>query len=336
MNKIEVTCPGRISFAGEKLDWMVGGNGITCAMDATQIVGVISDNGTNEVRMVSTTTEGSEFQEKITLPLTESDKLTYLTSVLIAFQRMGTVIEDGVDIKLTSSIPSGLGMSSSAALCVSLAAAISEKYSLKLDKTQLAHIAYIAEKEILGMRCGQLDQHAVSFGGTCSVNSSTIPATVQKFPNVLAENIFFIASPGVEKKTNSVNAIIQQKLLDKDPQVMKYIEETTGIVQLITELLNSSNFSVVELGKAITQAHFLLSDCLSVSTVILDNIVRNAINAGAYGAKLGSGKGGVVFAIADAQNQDSVEQAISVPGFRVIKSRMNLDGVKSLSDGFIS
>lgn len=81
------------------------------------------------------------------------------------------------------------------------------------------------------------------------------------------------------------------------------------------------------MGKAITQAHFLLSECLGVSNVLLDNIVKAALNAGAHGAKLGSGKEGAVFAIVDNEAVESVMRALSPSAPNVIDTVMDFRGL---------
>jgi len=64
----------------------------------------------------------------------------------------------GVRVAVTSDVPVGAGVSSSAALTVSVAKAISELAGAKLTGRQIAGVAFRAEQDHVGVRCGVMDQ----------------------------------------------------------------------------------------------------------------------------------------------------------------------------------
>lgn len=328
MKEIIASSPGRVCFAGEKLDWLAEGKGITCTLENVLLNVLLQPTNSNIVSVFSKTTKGGLTREDFKLPISNlENSKSYAKAVLLAFRYKGVNIEQGAQINIESKIPQGLGLSSSAALCTAIAGVITKWQNLKIDKGEIAHIAYVAEKEILGIRCGQMDQYAVVFGGLCQINSSIIPAKVIRFEDKFKDYSILIANPGLERKTDSINIGIQQRFKNGDKSIQKYIGETTSIVEFLSVLLQNKNPNINELGKAITQAHFLLSDSLGVSNLLLDNIVRVAINAGAYGAKLGSGKAGVVFAITDNESAGSVREAISSLGLDLITTKIGSHGL---------
>jgi galactokinase len=69
----------------------------------------------------------------------------------------------GFDLHIESYVPPGSGMSSSAALTVSLLRALRDLYALPFDDVELARIAQRAETEFVGAPIG-MDQMACSLG----------------------------------------------------------------------------------------------------------------------------------------------------------------------------
>jgi galactokinase len=70
----------------------------------------------------------------------------------------------GVTIELDSDIPSGAGLSSSAALECSVAGALNELFDWGLSRTELVAIARLAESGFVGAPTGGMDQLASVFG----------------------------------------------------------------------------------------------------------------------------------------------------------------------------
>ncbi len=70
----------------------------------------------------------------------------------------------GVRISFTGSIPEGAGVSSSAALEVATAYAVQQLYKLKIKDKDLIRYCQQAEHEIVGVKCGIMDQFTAKFG----------------------------------------------------------------------------------------------------------------------------------------------------------------------------
>lgn len=67
----------------------------------------------------------------------------------------------GLELAFSSNIPQGAGLSSSAALCVSIATAIESLYQTPIDPLDLARLCQRAEHEFAHTPCGLLDQLAI-------------------------------------------------------------------------------------------------------------------------------------------------------------------------------
>ena len=69
-----------------------------------------------------------------------------------------------LDLEIHSSVPIGAGLSSSAALEVSVALALSSWNGAKVSGKELAALCQQAETELIGLQCGIMDQFAAVFG----------------------------------------------------------------------------------------------------------------------------------------------------------------------------
>lgn len=89
--------------------------------------------------------------------------LDYVQGVTATLARHGVRVP-GFDLRITSTVPVGAGVSSSAALEVSLLRALRALLSLELDDVTLARLAQAAETEFVGAAVGIMDQMASSLG----------------------------------------------------------------------------------------------------------------------------------------------------------------------------
>jgi galactokinase len=69
---------------------------------------------------------------------------------------------DGAMLAVVSELPVGAGLSSSAALAVAAAAALAGLNGRRLDADAAADVAYRAEHDYVGVRCGRMDQTIVA------------------------------------------------------------------------------------------------------------------------------------------------------------------------------
>lgn len=153
--------PGRINLIGEHTDYN-DGFVLPAAIDKQVIFG-IGENGRRHSRFHAV--DMSESCEVDLYDLHFSDKSwpNYLTGVIDQLQKRGHEIR-GFDCVVTSNIPIGAGLSSSAALESGLAIALNEIFGLGEQRLDLVKLAQKAENEFVGVNCGIMDQFASVFG----------------------------------------------------------------------------------------------------------------------------------------------------------------------------
>jgi len=156
---ILIAAPGRVNLIGEHTDYN-GGFVLPCAIQF-QITLAIASNGLDQFRCYSESFGDVEFS------IHDFSKghswYHYIMGVIDGFRSKGFSI-NGFDLALTSDIPFGAGLSSSAALCCGVAFGISILEKMNTARLELAYIAQYAEHEFAGVKCGLMDQYASLFG----------------------------------------------------------------------------------------------------------------------------------------------------------------------------
>lgn len=155
-----VQSPGRINLIGEHVDYNQGFV-LPGAIDK-HFIFAITANSSNRCRVYSHDfNELSEFQfEELTAG---PHWYNYFMGVLAGFRNRGFTLQ-GIDCVFGGTIPSGGGLSSSAALCCGFGFALNELFHCGLGKLDLALIAQYSEHEYAGVKCGLMDQYASLFG----------------------------------------------------------------------------------------------------------------------------------------------------------------------------
>ncbi|MGB0263966.1 MAG: galactokinase, partial [Opitutales bacterium] len=155
--------PGRIEFIGNHTDYNGG-----LVMGAAVTEGITVAVGRRSDRKIGLMSEGSDSVE-VSLdalqPLEGAASWTnYPVGVTQVLLEAGMEMPVGYNIAVTSTLPSGAGMSSSAAFELATAYALAAIYGYQADKADFARIGRRAENEFVGMPCGILDQGVSAFG----------------------------------------------------------------------------------------------------------------------------------------------------------------------------
>jgi L-arabinokinase len=91
----------------------------------------------------------------------------YVAGVFLALMReRGVRFRDGARILISSSVPQGKGVSSSAALEVAVMQAVAAAFDIAIDARETALLCQTAENRVAGAPCGVMDQMTASCGQT--------------------------------------------------------------------------------------------------------------------------------------------------------------------------
>jgi galactokinase len=124
------------------------------------------------------------------------------------------LLREGYEVRcfnatILSEIPIASGLASSAALLVSFIAALLRLSGYKVDKGEVAELAFIAENEILGVPCGRLDQYSSAYGGFLLIRTRP-PYGVEEIE--FKDGIFIVVDSGIRHSTADIHPKRQREL----------------------------------------------------------------------------------------------------------------------------
>jgi galactokinase len=168
--KIIVRAPGRINLIGEHTDYN-GGYVLPAAIDKA-VYFAVSPREDDECHFVA-----HDLNESFTVNLKELEKTNkyswanYLMGVLDELQAHVRTTSNvkrqtlkGINLTFGGDIPSGGGVSSSAAIENGIGFAVNELFNLGLSRIELLKISQRAENNFVGMKCGIMDMFASMMG----------------------------------------------------------------------------------------------------------------------------------------------------------------------------
>jgi D-glycero-alpha-D-manno-heptose-7-phosphate kinase len=213
-------------------------------------------------------------------------------------------------------VPAGSGLGSSSTLVVAMLAAYVEWLNLPLSDYELAHTAFVIEREEAGLQGGKQDQYAAAFGG---FNFMEFGASGRVLVNPLRVKDWVISELEASlllyftgKSRTSADIIQEQSrnVRDKNEMAldaMHSIKEEAfrmkecllrGDFQLLHDVLRSSWESKKRMASQITNEH-------------IERLYASAMGAGAYCAKIsGAGGGGFMMFLTDPIQKDKVAAAL--------------------------
>ncbi|HLB69747.1 MAG: mevalonate kinase [Candidatus Methanoperedens sp.] len=294
------TCsaPGKIYLFGEHAV-VYGESAIACAVELrTRVCAKRSDS----VRISSDIgTTGIDFEIH-----------PYVSKVI---EKLGSM---KVSVEISSDLPVGSGLGSSAAVTIATLAAINIEFGLGYDHEEIARMGHEIEKEVQGA-ASPTDTFVSTFGGVVQIPSRKRLSMVEC--GVVIGNTNKGATP---KKTAKLVKHVAM-LRDEYPDVIDPIIRTIGSFAERGELLVRDR-DYISLGRLMNVNHGLL-DALGVGTSELSSLVYAARNTGAFGAKItGAGGGGCMVALTDSP--DRVASAIEAAGGQAIVTAFTKEGVR--------
>jgi len=351
-----IRAPGRVNIIGEHTDY---NDGFVFPMAIEPEVRLVCRQRADSiVRVASSAYPGQmvEFSLDKQIERAEPTWGNYVRGVAAEMLKAGLPLA-GMDALMTNTLPVGSGLSSSAAIEISMAVGLLVVGGLELEISRMALLCQRAEHEYALMPSGIMDQTIVSGGREghamlldCrSLDKQFIPINPNDLRVVICNTmvkhelptgdyatrlkecqegvaVFAKDHPGV-KALRDVSLRQLEEAKDKLPQLIyRRCRHVIGENHRCTEtakLLGRQEYE--DVGKLMVQSHNSLRDDYQVSCAELDFLVAEAMNVkGVYGARMtGAGFGGCIVALTQPRAADALQAHLK----KTYKAKFHIDPV---------
>ena len=338
------SAPGRVNLIGEHIDYS-DGFVLPFAIKARTYC-ALRIRSDERIRVATNQHKRDIFESSISelKPQTGPVWSRYILGVLWALG-----IKVGVEILVDSEVPSGAGLSSSAALECSVAIALNHHLELGRSLNELARITQRSENEYVGVPCGIMDQ-SISLMGRAGhallldcrdLSTRQIKVDFEshdlKLLIVDTRAHHALVDGGYAERRAQCESVAKAlgvramrdlslgeleaartRLPDVNYKRARHaVTEISRVLEAV-KVLEADDFS--NFGDLLTKSHQSLRDDYNVSCPELDLAVDTALNLGALGARMvGGGFGGSAIALIRSDDAAKValgiEQAFEKRGF---------------------
>jgi len=324
---VQASAPGRVNLLGEHTDYNDGFVLPTAIPQQTTVY--MGRSGNKRHHFYS-----AELAQGIDVYPTEPNHTgfaSYIYGCIRMLEEVGYAVPT-INLYVTSTVPIGAGLSSSAALEIATLRGLRSLLQLDLDDVKIAQLGQQAEIQYAGVNCGILDQMACSLADTAHMlflDTRTLERHLLPFP-AGAEIVVIdsgiarsLASSGYNQRRAECEAAAQQlgvKAL-RDVANLQKIEylpeplrrrarhvvlENNRVLQALTGL------SAETFGELMNASHASLRDDYEVSVPALDCLVNMLQSTpGVFGARLtGAGFGGACVALVKAGAGTAIAETV--------------------------
>ena len=254
----------------------------------------------------------------------------------------------GADLRVDSDLPSGAGLSSSAALLCAVASALLDLSGLSLEPFEVAELAQYAENEYVGAPVGLMDQtasmcctagHALFFdirsGSLAQVPFDPRAEELEllvvdvRAPHRLVDSEYADRRRSCEEAAGLLGVPSLREITDADAALARVDDEVMRrrVRHVVTEIARVADTVALlragrmdEVGALFTASHASMRDDFEISVPELDLAVDTALTAGALGARMtGGGFGGCVIALVEraaaGTTYTAIRDAFAAEGF---------------------
>ena len=311
--KSKASAPGKVILFGEHFV-VYGVKAILCSINKR--VTVTAEKTTDKKIFIN-----SEIGNLILEP---NKSISEINSPLKPFYYLANKViknqDTGIQIKIDSEIPLGVGLGSSSACCVAGAAAIFKLFGDR-SKEEILELAIEAERTIFENTSGA-DCTVCVYGGIMEYDKKQGFKKIEDEPNFQ----LVIANSNIEHSTESMVSEVKAFTIKNKEEFSKLLDQELELVEDVLKLLKENN--TIKLGEKINQNQKYL-ETIGIS----NNQLRKMIEIGqktSFGAKItGSGGGGCIFAITDESNLEDTLKEFKDNNFECFSVEIDFKGLNT-------
>ncbi|MEP0824869.1 MAG: mevalonate kinase [Nitrososphaera sp.] len=227
----------------------------------------------------------------------------------------------GIDVDISSTVPHGIGLGSSAAACVATVAAVNSLFHKGSSRQEICNIAIESER-MIHVNSSGADCYVSTFGGLIQYSKANGFAKIRSrgtLPLVVSSTMVRHSTGDLvarvkrfKERNESLFAALAEQAADICNQARAAI--TSGDRAKIGELMNENQVILKQIGVSHHKADDLIDICM---------------RAGALGAKItGAGGGGAVIALAaDRQDGEKMSARARAAGYESFEVEIDRKGL---------
>jgi D-glycero-alpha-D-manno-heptose-7-phosphate kinase len=213
-------------------------------------------------------------------------------------------------------VPAGSGLGSSSTLVVAMLAAYVEWLNLPLGDYELAHTAFVIEREEAGLAGGKQDQYAAAFGGFNFMEFGkhaqvlVNPLRVKEWVVSELEASLLLYFTGHSRTSASIIQEQSRNVRDRNTQAVDAMHSIKEEAFRMKECLLRGDFKLLhQVLRASWESKRRMATLITNEEI--DRLYACALDAGAYCAKIsGAGGGGFLWLLTDPIHKDKVAEAL--------------------------
>lgn len=352
---ITSSAPGRVNIIGEHTDYNLG-LAMPMAIDKW-IISMISERSDKKINVFSI-----NYDKNIEFDFSELDTSNYLwekyIKSAIKLISKNLTLKKGFNLLIGGNIPIGFGMSSSAALEVSILYLILSHFGYEISKYDVLKKCNELENDFMGIKSGMLDQyasifslknkimvidfknlthsyysHKINSASWVLINSKVQRNLVESKYNLRVKECTDALSIINHNSTNKYNfRTFEKKHLDLiDDMTLKkrlthIIEENLRVKKMV-KIIENGQYE--KIGKLLLESHFSLSNNYDISCKEIESIISiSKKHKGFFGGRImGGGFGGCTINLIKNENKKDFLNFVSDEFYKIYKYELDSEEV---------
>ncbi|MGM0366541.1 MAG: galactokinase [Actinomycetota bacterium] len=341
---VNILSPGRVNIIGEHTDY---NNGLSIAAAIDRYIFITGAK--NNSNLVEAYSQALGQSQKFSINNICYDEnagwINYIKGVVKGYMQNHQKI-GGFGMALSTNLPIGAGISSSAALEVGVGKFLEEAFKLEISIGETVRYCNWSENNFVGVKCGFLDQITVAYGKKDhAVFIDFKDLCCEYIPFRLGDNTILIVDSGQKRNLYETEynkrgrecreALKQVNLILEDNSIKSLSDISMHMLGKIEDRMDKKLFrrarhvvtendrvkkakkaimvgDMNKLGSLLISSHSSLRDDYEVSTERLDFLVEEICRIeGVYGARLmGAGFGGNIIAIVKKRSAEVIASEV--------------------------
>lgn len=246
-------------------------------------------------------------------------------------------VPSGFELTTSVDAPAGSGLGSSSTLMVAVIGAFAEWMQLPLGEYDIAHMAYVIEREELAMAGGKQDQYSATFGGVNFMEFYADDRVIVNPLPVKKEMLFELSHnlvlyfTSTSRLSSTIIEAQAQNVRDSNAISIEAMHQLKKQAEMMKEALLKGK--VDDIGPILDYGfRYKKQMAKDISNDALDEIYNAALQHGATGGKIsGAGGGGFMVFYCPGNSKHNVIKVLKDFGGEVNHCRLTEQGLYSWS-----